>query len=327
MSFYNVSILIGLTAVFYSTNLDKFINNKTRATMPSSHHTPNSGSTSPLSGDIKIAEESQDNYPDIKFWNKNNWTTYADCEKFKPTDPMADGKVHTAPFIEDKSGNPVSVTQLKAIRLTARRIWETFEANGEAPPQWGKANSKIVNTYRHEMRGTHPELRLCLNDWKSEALATMGYPSWYQNRKKGIKKEADFPVLDTKPTTQKRSKRKVKEGGGGGDSAERERVKKQKTVGDETDPGQNGEDIDIQVVNDHVIDCTPKTGDEFSMFGMGLKKSDESNLGNRNVSGEMSRGLGAINHREGQTHGDHVEPGASSKPTGPSLRSWVCIHI
>ena len=84
-----------------------------------------------------------------------------------------------APFIEDKSGNPVSVTQLKAISLTARRIWETFEANGEAPPQWGKVNSKIVNTYRHEMCGTHPELHLCLNDWKSEALATIGYPLWY----------------------------------------------------------------------------------------------------------------------------------------------------
>ena len=93
------------------------------------------------------------------------------------------------------------------------------------------------------------------------------------------------------------------------------------------DPGQNGEDIDIQVVDDHVINCTPKTGDKFSTFGMGLKKSDESNLGNRNVSGKMSRGLGAVNHREGQTHGDHVEPGASSKPTGPSSTSWVCILI
>ena len=124
----------------------------------------------------------------------------------------------------------------------------------------------------------------------------------------------------------KRSKKKGKEAGGG-DSAEREQVKKQKTVGDGVDPGQNGEDIDIQVVNDHVIDCTPQTGDEFSTFGAGLKKLDESNLGNRNVSGEMSRGLGAVNHREGQTHGDHVGPGASSKPTGPSLTSWVHIHI
>ena len=121
------------------------------------------------------------------------------------------------------------------------------------------------------MHDAHPELHLCLNDWKSEALATMGYPSWYQNCKKGIKKEADFPVLGTEPTAQKRSKRKGKEAGEGADNTERERVKKQKTVGDEADPGQNGEDIDVQVVNDHVINCTPKTGEEFSTFSAGLK--------------------------------------------------------
>ena len=241
---------------------------------------------------------------------------------------MADGKVHMVPFIEDTRRNPVSATQLKAICLTTWHIWETFEANREALPQWGMVNSKIMNTYRHEMRGTHPELHLCSNDWKSKALATMGYSLLYQNCKKAVKKEVDFPVLATEPTTQKkRSKRKSKGAGGGEDSTEREGVKKQKIGGDGADPRQNGEDGDIQVVDDNVINCTPKRGDESGMFSKGLKKLDDSALGNRNFNSKMSRGWGAINHREGLTHGDHVEPGALSKPTGPSLTSWVHIHF
>lgn len=51
-----------------------------------------------------------------------------------------------------------------------------------------------------EMHAAHPKLHLCSKDWKSEALAMMSYPSWHQNHKKSIKKEADHPISDTEPT-------------------------------------------------------------------------------------------------------------------------------
>ena len=76
------------------------------------------------------------------------------------------------------------------------------------------------------MDATHPEPCLSSKDWKSEALATMSYPSWHQNCKKAIKKEGDLPVSDTELT-----QRKIKPQQGSNEVQRgRKAAKRQKTV-------------------------------------------------------------------------------------------------
>src|ERR1700728_1958050 len=133
-------------------------------------------STSPSPADVP--EESREDHPLVKFWHKSEWATFQEKEKSKPSDPgKGDAqKDSTACYIEDGNGEAVSAATLKEIRKTARRVWAMFRECGEAPTQWSKAPSKVVNAYRLEMRQQHPELRLCAHDWKSEALATQAYP-------------------------------------------------------------------------------------------------------------------------------------------------------
>jgi hypothetical protein len=55
-------------------------------------------------------------------------------------------------YIEDENGEPMSAATLREIRKTARRVWAMFKERGEAPAQWSKASSKVMNAYRSEMR-------------------------------------------------------------------------------------------------------------------------------------------------------------------------------
>lgn len=288
------------------------------------HHSPNPSLASPLPDGSQIIEEKKDDYPDVQFWNKEDWTAYVTAEKSKPTNPRADGRVNSsAPFIEDRNGNPVSATQLGAIRHTARRIWQTFESSGEAPQQWGKANSRIGNLYRREMRSTHPELRLCSNDWKSEALATTGYPSWYQNRKNSVKKEHNPSPLNTESTRRRRPAKRSSNvaGGDGEEGTDGKGAKRQKTSADGVQSGQDREEDGQD--HDSSMDHSPATGDGSGSVGKGLKGMDDSAVRGVDISDQMSGGQD-VDRREGQVHEELVAPDAPSKAT-PSPWVRMCI--
>jgi hypothetical protein len=185
-----------------------------------------------------IPEGFRDDYLLVKFWHKSNWTAFQEKEKSKPMDPTKGDaqKDSTARYIEDENGEPVSAATLKAVRKTARHVWAMFRDRREAPPQWSKASSKVVNTYRSEMCWQHPELRLCANNWKSEVLATQAYPSWYQNHcKSSIKEEDEAPTVSTRPSQKK--KRQSGEVDGGKESSQEKVAKKQKMLDDKARSG------------------------------------------------------------------------------------------
>jgi hypothetical protein len=204
---------------------------------------PYSHPISPSPADIP--EGFRDDYPLVNFWHKSDWTALQEKEKSKPTDPAKGDaqKDSTARYIEDEDGESVSTATLKEIRKTARRIWTMFRDRGEAPPQWSKASSHVVNAYRSEMCRQHPELRLCANNWKSEALATQAYPSWYQNHCKSsasIKAEQEAPTAVTQPSHRK--KRLSGEVDGSKESSQEKVAKKQKTIGDKRSGSDNAGD-------------------------------------------------------------------------------------
>ena len=68
----------------------------------------------------------------------------------------------------------------------------------------------------------------------------MGYPSWYQNCKKSIKKELDLSALDTEHTHHKKlAKRSNVTGGDGKESTEGKEVKWWKTGANGVESGQD----------------------------------------------------------------------------------------
>jgi len=186
-----------------------------------------------------IPEGFRDDYPLVQFWHKSDWTAFQEKEKSKPMDPTKGDaqKDSTARYIEDENGEPVSAATLKAVWKTVRHVWAMFREHGEAPPQWSKASSKVVNAYRSEMRRQHPELCLCANDWKFEVLATQAYPSWYQNHcKLLIKEEDEAPTVSTRPS-QKKKKRQSGEVDGGKESSQEKVAKMQKMLDDKARSG------------------------------------------------------------------------------------------
>lgn len=104
---------------------------------------------------------------------------------------MSKGINKNARYIEDVDGTPVDGWKLRDIHSHARAIWANFQAVGRAPVTWGRADAKVAQAYRHEMRVKFPVFALCENDWKADQLATEHYPSWYSNHVKGaeIKEE------------------------------------------------------------------------------------------------------------------------------------------
>jgi hypothetical protein len=135
-----------------SSTIDRITSNTCLA-LPASQTSsmPYSCPISPSPADI--LEESYDNHPHISFWHKSDWAAFQEKEKSKPTDPAKGDaqKDSTARYIEDENGEPVSAATLREIWKTAQRVWAMFKECGEAPAQWSKASSKVVNAYRSEM--------------------------------------------------------------------------------------------------------------------------------------------------------------------------------
>ena len=122
-----------------------------------------------------VPEESREDHSLVNFWHKSEWAAFHKKEKSKPSDPARGDpqKDSTACYIEDENGEAVSAATLKEIWKTVRRVWAMFRECGEAPAQWSKASSNVVNAYRSEMCRQHPKLRLCANDWKSDVVTVM----------------------------------------------------------------------------------------------------------------------------------------------------------
>jgi hypothetical protein len=53
-----------------------------------------------------------------------------------------------------------------------RAIWQSFKQRSMAPATWGAARDEVKTTFYSEVITAFPQMRLCSNNWKSEAVAT-----------------------------------------------------------------------------------------------------------------------------------------------------------
>jgi hypothetical protein len=182
--------------------------------------TPNSTSTAAIPAHSSLAKSEElliplsmlptaerDDYPLVKFWYRHEWNT-AESSQVAHIGAGAHGKARSAQgenvtlrFIEDENGNIVDGFRATVIRRFARELWAGLNRVGKAPKTWGKVDAAVATQYRNEMERKFPELRFCDNSWKADYIATLNYPSWYNNnveKEEHLKRASVDPVPDPK---------------------------------------------------------------------------------------------------------------------------------
>jgi hypothetical protein len=129
----------------------------------------------------------REDYPLVKFWHRHEWNA-AENNQVAQIGTGAQGKTRAAQgenvtlrFIEDENGNIIDGFKATMMRRFARELWASLNVIGKAPKTWGKVDAGVAAQYRNEMGRKFPKLRLCDNHWKSDFIATLNYPSWYNN--------------------------------------------------------------------------------------------------------------------------------------------------
>lgn len=128
---------------------------------------------------------------DTKFWDFDEWKKWSNSTEGRGSVKMR-GPV---PFLEDSHGDPLMSASIDAIRRTMRRIFEMMASKDIAPRSWGRLSEHAYLLFHIGVGTTHPELRLCSNDWKANELAKNVYSAWRTARRrtkaraKGVKPE------------------------------------------------------------------------------------------------------------------------------------------
>jgi hypothetical protein len=162
-----------------------------------STQTPATATASP-----KLPVYSASDYPEVKYWTKQQWKDAENLRKDSsevPTGGGPRGGARSAKgenvmmlYVEHADGQPVSGTIAAEIRDFARSIWRGFYLRGMAPEKWGDVDKDTKDDYLYEMEKEWAVLRYCDGHWKAKAIATSIYSQWYHtyNKKmKGVKEE------------------------------------------------------------------------------------------------------------------------------------------
>jgi len=151
----------------------------------------------PLSG-LPTAE--CEDYHSVKFWYRHEWNA---AENNQVAHIGAHGKTWAAQgenvtlkFIEDENGDVVDGYKASKMCRFARELWARLNTIGKAPKTWGKVDAAVAAQYRNEMERRFSELHLCDNHWKADFIATLNYPSWYNNN---VEKEEHLKCTSVDP--------------------------------------------------------------------------------------------------------------------------------
>jgi hypothetical protein len=127
------------------------------------------------------AECIQDNYENVKFWTKAEWTGYKKDQADRDQDC---GKLS---FLTDEDGDIVSKGRLQEMSTEARTLFNELYRYSHDPQTWGSHGRTAGAFFSNCMRQKFPEFRWCEGDWKVHAFAMVRYPNWVTDvREKGL---------------------------------------------------------------------------------------------------------------------------------------------
>ncbi|KAJ7705060.1 hypothetical protein B0H16DRAFT_1901938 [Mycena metata] len=143
----------------------------------------------------------QSDFPDIQFWNRS------DFKEDGLTDITDnDEKSGKLAFLEHRTGTQFTAAEIKAVRKSAYGSFQTLLDSSNAPLRWSQATSTATQQVRKELITEHPELALCANNWKVDAVLTEVYGQWTSRRKDAIHESKQVPT-----STSGSKKRKQRE--------------------------------------------------------------------------------------------------------------------
>ncbi|KIK74693.1 hypothetical protein PAXRUDRAFT_73261, partial [Paxillus rubicundulus Ve08.2h10] len=110
-------------------------------------------------------------HPQIRFWSQSD---YKKWEK----GPEAQATITTCgplPYLEDYDGSPLPEATVTAMMKKMRAIWQGFKCRTLAPKTWGSALDFVRDSFNLEVVPEFPQMGLCDNFWKVDAVATARY--------------------------------------------------------------------------------------------------------------------------------------------------------
>lgn len=114
----------------------------------------------------------QDDYPDVRYWAKTDWSEYCKRAKLRNEVPDKFG------FLCDESGEKVSIQRLEEMSKSANMAWNDLYYWRLDPETWAKKIDQAMKYFSYTMAQKYPEFRWCHGDWKVQEFATNRYPGW-----------------------------------------------------------------------------------------------------------------------------------------------------
>ncbi|KAF8956678.1 hypothetical protein BDZ97DRAFT_1925217 [Flammula alnicola] len=139
----------------------------------SSHHTLTLPPSPPL-----YCEEDCENEP---YYDKPQWRKHIQSERSKGNNPSR------LKFLTDSEGIYVSKTRRSVIYEEACMVWNSLHSARQDPTHWKTKTKFAKEFFSNSMRTKFEEFRLCKDDWKVEAYATIKYSDWTSRRRESGK--------------------------------------------------------------------------------------------------------------------------------------------
>ncbi|KAJ7736980.1 hypothetical protein DFH07DRAFT_1064815 [Mycena maculata] len=140
-----------------------------------------------------------ENFPEIRYWTRKNFSGDDVTEFDDDTE-----KVGKLGLIEHITGVRFTAEELKSVRKHTYESFAGLLEDGIAPQKWSQASSTATQRVRKDIITKHPEISLCTNNWKVDALITETYGQWTTRRKPQIAESSKHRQQEPKSKSKRK---------------------------------------------------------------------------------------------------------------------------
>lgn len=154
-----------------------------------------------------LPELSRSAYKKVQFWDDSDWKTFATEQTAgvkRKTSARPRSEDGVLLYLEDHTGTPVNSARAEHQRFWVRTAFHDLLRRGIAAASYHACGAEAKSYVITIMSFWCPELRLCSNHWKINALATDVYPDWAQSNGLSKKQAQAIKVEDATPEPSKR---------------------------------------------------------------------------------------------------------------------------
>ncbi|KAJ7727410.1 hypothetical protein B0H16DRAFT_1470984 [Mycena metata] len=148
----------------------EFIPNPMQITIPPSSAASASSPTTPAANSLgfdPFGLLDVEKFPEIRYWNRKDFS--ADDVTVINDDNEKVGKLG---FLEHMTGTQFTAEESRAVCKHTYTSFAGLLKDGIAPQKWSQASLTATQRVRQEVITSYPEIALCANHWKVDALIT-----------------------------------------------------------------------------------------------------------------------------------------------------------